>query len=273
MARISSGLRRKGKSIGLVPTMGYLHEGHLSLIRKARKENDIVVVSIFVNPIQFGPKEDYRRYPRDIKRDNRLAKKEDTDIIYFPSVAGMYQSGYDTFVDVEDLGAVMCGASRPGHFKGVCTVCSKLFNIVRPDVAYFGQKDYQQAQIIKRMVEDLNVDLRIKVLPIVREKDGLAISSRNKYLLPEEKKDALTLYESLKEARRLIRDGRRDPSYIKRIMRSMISRRKTTRIDYITIADPKTLRPKVRIDNRVLVALAVKVGRTRLIDNILVSRR
>lgn len=271
MSEVSAKLKRKGKTIGFVPTMGYLHEGHLSLIRKARRENDVVVVSIFVNPIQFGPKEDYKRYPRDLKRDLKLADAERTDIIFYPDVRQMYPHGYASSVNVRDLTSVMCGLSRPSHFEGVTTVCMKLFNIVRPDIAYFGQKDYQQAIVIKRMVEDLNMGFKIKILPIIREKSGLAVSSRNEYLTPEQRKDATVLYKSLKEAKGLIRSGEKNAAKIKIIMRRMISKKDVIGIDYITIADPKTLKEHKKITSRVLVALAVRAGKTRLIDNVLVN--
>ena len=260
-------LKREGKRIGFVPTMGYLHEGHLSLIRKARGENDIVVISIFVNPTQFGPREDYRRYPRDLKRDLRLAREEGVDIVFYPSVEEMYPTKYRTYVEVEELSNVLCGKSRPGHFRGVTTVCAKLFNIVLPDVAYFGQKDAQQAIIIKRMVRDLNFPLKIKVLPIVREKDGLALSSRNVYLSSEERKEATVLYRSLKIAEQMVKEGVKDSRKIKRRVRSMISRKETAKIDYVEIVSLEDLEPVTVIDKPALLALAVWFGKARLIDN------
>lgn len=271
MSRISNRLRKKGKTIGFVPTMGYVHEGHLSLIRRACRENDVVVVSIFVNPTQFGPKEDYKQYPRDLKRDFSLAKATGCDIIFHPDVRDMYPGGYVTNVFVRDLTSVMCGISRPTHFEGVTTVCTKLFNIVRPDIAYFGQKDYQQAIIIKKMVEDFNMGFKIKILPIFREESGLAMSSRNEYLAPEQRKDAAALYESLREAKRQIKSGEKNPAKIKAIMRGMILKKDGIRIDYITIADPQTLKEKKNIDSRVVIALAAWVGKTRLIDNVLIN--
>ena len=260
-------LKREGKRIGFVPTMGYLHEGHLSLARYARRENDIVVISIFVNPTQFGPREDYRRYPRDLKRDLRLAREEGVDIVFYPSVEEMYPTKYRTYVEVEELSNVLCGKSRPGHFRGVTTVCAKLFNIVLPDVAYFGQKDAQQAIIIKRMVRDLNFPLKIKVLPIVREKDGLALSSRNVYLSSEERKEATVLYRSLKIAEQMVKEGVKDSRKIKRRVRSMISRKETAKIDYVEIVSLEDLEPVTVIDKPALLALAVWFGKARLIDN------
>lgn len=267
---ILDNLREKNKSIGFIPTMGCLHDGHLSLIKRACEQNDIVVVSIFVNPTQFGPKEDYKKYPQNLKQDIRLANDAGCDIIFYPSVKAMYPRGYASYVSANGLTSVMCGRSRPGHFKGVTTICAKLFNIIKPDAAYFGQKDYQQSLIIKRMIEDLNMGLKIKVLPVVRERDGLAMSSRNKCLNPGQREDALVLYAALREAKSLIRSGIRKSLNIKNSMRAMILEREGIHIDYITIADPNTLREKKKIDSRVLVALAVYIGRTRLIDNIII---
>jgi len=271
ISRILDRLKRGGRKIGLVPTMGCLHEGHFSLIRRAKKENDKVVVSIFVNPKQFAPKEDYKKYPRDLRRDAVLARRAGCDIIFCPGQADMYPDGYAAYVAVRNLSSRMCGISRPTHFEGVSTVCAKLFNIIRPDTAYFGQKDFQQALIIKRMVEDLNMGFKVKVLPIIRQKSGLAMSSRNKYLKPHEKKNAAVIFQSLMKAKGLIKAGARDASKIKAVMRRMILGRPGIRIDYIAIADPCTLVEKKRIDSNVLIALAVWVGRTRLIDNILVD--
>lgn len=262
-------LRREGRKIGFVPTMGYLHEGHLSLIRKARAENDVVVISIFVNPIQFGPKEDYKRYPRDLRRDLRLAREEGVDIVFYPSVKEMYPEGFCTYVEVEGLSDVLCGKSRPGHFRGVATVCTKLFNIVGPDVAYFGQKDAQQAIIIKRMVRDLNMPLKIKVLPIVREEDGLAMSSRNTYLSKEERKQAPIIYKALRKAKEAFKAGERDAGKIKREVRDLISSMDKAKIDYVEIVDLKDLRPLKEIDRPALLAVAVWFGKARLIDNVI----
>jgi len=261
-------LRREGK-LGFVPTMGYLHEGHLSLIRAARKECKYVVVSIFVNPTQFGPSEDYQRYPRDLERDRRLCEKEGVDIIFAPTPEEMYPPGYCTYVEVAGLSDVLCGASRPGHFKGVATVVTKLFNIVKPHVAYFGQKDAQQALIIRRMVEDLNFDIDIRVLPIVREKDGLAMSSRNTYLSQEERRAARVLYKALMHAKSLLDSGVRDAGRLRQEMLNIIEAEPLAKVDYVEIVDYSNLKPLKEIEGEVLIAVAVWIGNTRLIDNIL----
>jgi pantoate--beta-alanine ligase len=272
MQRTAEELKRKGKSIGFVPTMGALHTGHLSLIKQARKENDIVVTSIFVNPAQFGPGEDYLRYPRDLKTDAALCKKEGVDIIFYPGVGQMYPEGYKTYVVVEKLSNVLCGRFRPGHFRGVATIVTKLFNIVQPDVAYFGQKDAQQAVIMQRMARDLDMPVKIKVMPIIRDTDGLALSSRNTYLNIQERKDAIVLYEALKKAEAMIIQGVTDSSKIKLAMRRIIRRKKSARIQYIEIVDPDELNSVKKIKDKVLIALAVYIGKTRLIDNIIISK-
>jgi len=264
-------MKEKGKRIGFVPTMGYLHEGHLSLIKRARKENEIVVVSIFVNPTQFGPREDFKKYPRNLKQDIRLSKEAGSDIIFYPSVGSMYPKGCSTYAETEGLSSFMCGLSRPAHFKGVTTICTKLFNIVRPDIAYFGQKDYQQALIIKRLASDLNMDLKIKILPIIREASGLAMSSRNNYLTLSQRNKAAILYQSLKMAKALIMSGEKSASKVKSAIRRMILKEKGFRIDYITVADPHTLKETKHISSKVLIALAAWLGKTRLIDNIIIS--
>lgn len=264
-------VKSKRKAIGFVPTMGFLHEGHLSLIRRAKKDTDRVVVSIFVNPMQFGPKEDLKKYPRDLNRDLRLCRKEGVDIVFIPNAKTIYANGFSTYVDVGNLTETLCGASRPGHFKGVATVVAKLFNIVQPDIAYFGQKDAQQAIVIKKMVEDLNMPIKIKIMPIIREKDGLAMSSRNLYLSPQERKQALSLYRSLKLAKALYRDGERDPKNIKKSMRNEILKHPHVKIDYVSIVDTKSFKPSNRISNKVLVAVAAKIGKTRLIDNTILN--
>jgi len=271
MASVSKRLRADGQAIGFVPTMGALHEGHLSLMRKARKENDVVVVSIFVNPIQFGPQEDYRRYPRNLRQDARLCSKEGVGIIFYPQAKDIYPQGYKTYVDVEDLSKVLCGKFRPGHFSGVATVVTKLFNIVNPDIAYFGQKDAQQAIIIQRMAKDLNMPIKIKVMPTVREKDGLALSSRNAYLSKSERKDAAVLYQALNLARDLIKQGNKNSFSIIRKMKQLINKKKSAKIQYISILDLKDLKTLVRIKGKVLVVLAVWLGKTRLIDNLIVN--
>jgi len=263
--------KAKGRSVGFVPTMGYLHEGHLSLIRKAQKENDLVAVSIFVNPMQFGPNEDFKRYPRNFRRDKRLAKTAGTDIIFYPSTKEMYANGCRTYVEVKDITERLCGKSRPGHFRGVTTVVAKLFDIVQPNRAYFGQKDAQQAIVIKKMVKDLDMDLKVRVMPIIRESDGLAMSSRNKYLSKDERRDALVLYESLRLTKKLIRKGMRDARKIKSKMRRLINSKKSARIDYISIVDLENLRDLKRIKRDTLIALSVWIGKTRLIDNIIIG--
>ena len=270
MADCSRRLRKKGQRIGFVPTMGYLHEGHLSLIRKARRETDIVVVSIFVNPAQFGPREDFRKYPRNFRGDRQLAESCGVDIIFYPNAKEMYPESYRTYVNVGEITENLCGASRPGHFRGVTTIVAKLFNIVQPDIAYFGQKDAQQAAVIEQMARDLNMPVKIKVLPTVREKDGLAMSSRNAYLNKKQRQDALVLHRSLLRARSLIKSGEKNARRIKAVMKSMINKKRTAKIDYISIVDTKNLKDVDRIKNRVLIALAIKIGPTRLIDNMVV---
>ncbi|MFA5142691.1 MAG: pantoate--beta-alanine ligase [Candidatus Omnitrophota bacterium] len=263
--------KKEGKSIGLVPTMGYLHEGHLSLVRAAGKHTDAAVLSIFVNPIQFGPKEDFEKYPRDLKRDEELAASAGADIIFTPAAKDMYPAGYSTYVNVENLTDGLCGASRAGHFRGVTTVVAKLFEIVRPDIAYFGQKDAQQAIVIKKMAADLNMGIEVKIMPTVREPDGLAMSSRNSYLSPEEKKDALVLRESLKKAEDMVRSGERDSRKIVRTMETMIKNIPSAKIDYVSIVDTAGLKEVKTIAGEALIALAVFIGRTRLIDNVIVK--
>jgi len=274
MQKVANKLREEGKSIGFVPTMGALHEGHLSLMERARRDNDILVISIFVNPTQFGPGEDYRRYPRPFEKDRLLAQREGVDIIFYPSVSEMYGKEYSTYVEVERLSEGLCGLFRPGHFRGVASVVCKLFNIVKPNIAYFGQKDYQQLRIVKRMVEDLNMEVEIRECPIVREPDGLAISSRNSYLSPQERGEALSLYRALKCAKSLINNGSSIRDIISR-MEKIIQREPRAKIDYIKIVDPETLEDvnKIRPGRKALVALAVWIGKTRLIDNILVKRK
>ena len=257
----------KGFSIGLVPTMGFLHDGHLSLIQRARKQNDKVVVSVFVNPTQFGPNEDFDAYPRDIKKDLQRCESAGVDVVFAPAVADMYPSENKVYIDVEELGNGLCGAARPGHFRGVCTVVAKLFNIVKPDRAYFGEKDAQQLAIIKRMVYDLNFDVEIISCPIVREPDGLAMSSRNAYLSQQERAAALILSRALGEAKQLLLSGERDSRAAKQLMTDMISNEPLARIDYIEIVDAMSLVPVEIIKQPVLVALAVYIGKTRLIDN------
>lgn len=262
-------VKRRGKTVGFVPTMGYLHEGHLSLARQARKDCDVVLMSIFVNPIQFGPKEDFEKYPRDLSRDRRLAESAGVDVIFYPLAEKMYPEDYLTYVDVEKMTTLLCGRSRPGHFRGVTTVVAKLFNILQPDIAYFGQKDAQQAIVIQKMVEDLNMPLKIKVMPIVRESDGLAMSSRNAYLNEKERRDATILYQALNRAKAKIQEGQRDVQRIVSLIRKMINSKKSAKIDYIQVVDRKTLMPVKNIKGKVLIILAVWIGKTRLIDNII----
>ncbi|MDI6704435.1 MAG: pantoate--beta-alanine ligase [bacterium] len=263
--------RLNGMKIGFVPTMGALHEGHLSLMRRARLDNDIVVISIYVNPIQFGPLEDYKTYPRDLESDAKKAQDVGVDIIFAPMDKEMYQDKFSTFVEVENLTSVLEGRSRPSHFKGVTTVVCKLFNIVKPDVTYFGQKDYQQALVIKRMIRDLNFDIELQVLPIIRDKDGLALSSRNNYLSEKERRSATILFECLQKARELLENGERDSSKILHEMRSMIEKRELVNIDYVEIVDSENLERIPWVKGELLVALAVRIGKTRLIDNMLWS--
>lgn len=259
--------KSRGKTIGFVPTMGFLHQGHLSLVRESLKKADVTVVSIFVNPTQFGPKEDFKDYPRDIDRDSEILEKEGVDYLFFPGDEEMYPKGYKTYVEVHDLQDKLCGRSRPGHFCGVCTVVLKLFNIVEPDFAYFGQKDAQQAVILKRMAEDLNLKVKVEALPIVREEDGLALSSRNTYLSQEEKRAALVLSKSLDEARQMVENGEQDAGRIMNRMREMIDREPLARIDYLEIVDMDDIDSVIRIEKEALAALAVFVGKVRLIDN------
>ena len=259
--------KKRGFSVGLVPTMGYLHPGHMSLIERARKENDMVVVSIFVNPIQFGPNEDLDKYPRDMAHDREVCEKAGAELIFAPQPSEMYPSDNFAFVDIKELGDGLCGAKRPGHFRGVCTVVSKLFNIVLPNRAYFGEKDAQQLAIIRRMVKDLNFGTEIVSCPIVREPDGLAMSSRNLYLSPEERKAALSISRSLGEAKELMRKGEKDAVKIRDIITAGISAEPLAKIDYAEIVDSSDLRPVQRIEKPVLAAVAVYIGKTRLIDN------
>lgn len=273
MQVLSENLRLRGKHIGFVPTMGALHDGHLSLIRAARKASDIVVVSIFVNPIQFGPKEDYRKYPRNLEKDRKLLKNLGVDIVFVPKVKDIFKEGFDTFVEVPKLSKKLCGTSRPGHFRGVTTIVIKLFNIVNPYIAFFGFKDFQQQVIIKKMVKDLNMDIKIISLPIVRESDGLAMSSRNMYLSKKERKSALVLRKSLLLAKKMIGSGESSPSKVKKAMKRLIRKEPPVKLDYLSICNPETLEEVKRLNGQSLIALAAYVGRARLIDNITVKPR
>jgi pantoate--beta-alanine ligase len=259
-----------GRTIGLVPTMGFLHEGHLSLVRAARKKADVTVVSIFVNPTQFGPKEDLKTYPRDLNRDSAMLEKEGVDYVFCPEAGEIYAHGYKTYVEVRDLQEKLCGRSRPEHFRGVCTVVLKLFQIVGPDIAFFGQKDAQQAIILRKMVRDLNLDVQVEVMPIVREADGLAMSSRNTYLSPEERAAALVLAKSLEAAKSQIDHGERRAGVILDGMKAMIGQEPLARIDYVEAVDMENLDPVKEIVKGTLIALAVFIGPTRLIDNMII---
>lgn len=257
--------RAEGKTIGFVPTMGALHAGHASLMKAARKQNDLAAVSIFVNPTQFAPHEDLDRYPRTFEADRTIAEKTGMDVIYFPTAASMYPEGYSTFVNVEHVSEGLCGASRPTFFRGVATVVTKLFNAVLPHRTYFGQKDAQQCAVIKRMVRDLDMDIEVIEMPIVRERDGLAMSSRNAYLKPEERSRALCLSRALAEAKRMLKDGERDArKVISRVREGL----RDVKIDYVELVDGEVFDPVDRIAGTVVVAVAAWVGETRLIDNI-----
>ncbi len=262
--------RSSGKTIGLVPTMGFLHEGHLSLIRRARQRCDRVAVSIFVNPLQFGPEEDYARYPRSSDRDLSLLEQEGVHAVFYPDVQEMYPSPPATYVCAGKLGETLDGVSRPGHFRGVATVIAKLFHILPADRAFFGQKDAQQAVIVQRMVRDLNFPLEIEICPTVREADGLAMSSRNVYLSPPERAQATILYRSLKRAESLIQSGARDAARVEREMQEMIRAVGDAELDYARVVDPNSLEAVRQIDGEVLLAVAVRFGKTRLIDNLIV---
>ena len=260
--------KRDGRRIGLVPTMGALHDGHLSLIRGARAQSDVVAVSLFVNPLQFGPNEDLAKYPRSLERDCQLLEAEKVDLLFAPSDEDMYPAGATTLVTVEGLSEKLCGRSRPGHFRGVTTVVSKLFHIVEPDLAYFGQKDAAQVAILQRMVRDLNFPVRIVVCPIVREKDGLAMSSRNAYLDPQQRKQALVLYRSLMRVQTLADTGERSAAKLTEAGKQVMAEEPGARMDYFEVVNPETLDAVADISHGALVAVAAFVGKTRLIDNI-----
>lgn len=266
-------LRDQGDRIGFVPTMGFLHEGHLSLMRRAREDNHALVVSIFVNPTQFGPDEDYDSYPRDTERDASLCREVGCDVLFTPSAEEMYPQGSVTTVSVAGLTEILCGVSRPGHFDGVTTVVTKLFNIVRPHRAYFGLKDYQQYRVISRMVQDLNMNIQIIGLPTVREEDGLAMSSRNAYLYDDERSAALSLSRSLDAARAMVKEGTRDARIIEKKVTEIIESETATRIEYVSVVNADDLTPLSTIKDRALLAMAVCVGDARLIDNTLLETR
>ena len=259
--------REQGFTVGLVPSMGYLHEGHASLMKEAKKQMDKVAVSVFVNPTQFGPDEDYDSYPRDLDHDIAICEEQGADLIFHPSVEEMYGKNYNTYVIMETLGDELCGKSRPIHFKGVCTVVTKLFNILTPDKAFFGQKDAQQLAIIKRMVKDLNMNLEIVGCPIIREEDGLAKSSRNTYLSPEERKAALILSKTIFMGQEMVKQGERDAKKLLETMKANIETEPLAKIDYVEVVDGETMQKVDRMEESVLVAMAVYIGNTRLIDN------
>lgn len=267
MQQIALSARAEGQRIAFVPTMGFLHEGHLSLLHAGRKRGDLLVLSIFVNPTQFGQGEDFEDYPRDLQRDSQLAESVGVDLIFAPDAREMYPRGYATYVDVEGITGVLCGASRPGHFRGVTTVVSKLFNIVQPHVALFGNKDFQQLAVIRRMTLDLNMPVEIVGMPIFREDDGLAMSSRNVYLTDEQRQQALVLSQALAEARRLAEVGDRDCADIIAALRETIEAQPDARIDYIKICHQLTLEEQAAVDQDSVLLLAVFIGKTRLIDN------
>jgi len=271
MQELADKLRAEGRTIGFVPTMGYLHEGHLALVRRAREENDVVVVSIFVNPTQFGPGEDFDRYPRDLERDLRLCERERVDIVFHPSAEEMYPQPYRTYVIVEEITEPLEGRSRPGFFRGVATVVAKLFNIVKPHRAYFGEKDYQQLLVVRQMVRDLNFPIEIVPVPTVREPNGLAMSSRNTYLNPEERKAATALYRGLMAAKALFEKGERDARKLVEECRKVLDSEPLVRVDYVEVCDAEELTPIERVERPAFLAVAAFVGPARLIDGIVLS--
>lgn len=271
MVQLAKMWRQEGKRVGLVPTMGYLHQGHLSLAAAARQDCDIVVMSIFVNPTQFGPNEDYEAYPRDLSHDRALAEGAGVDYLFAPQPGDMYPNGYSTFVNVEGVTDHLCGAKRPGHFRGVATVVSKLFHIVQPEKAYFGQKDGQQVAVLRRMVADLNMPVEIIARPIVREADGVALSSRNVYLSAEQRQQAVVLSQGLARARDLFVQGERDGEILKKAVTDVIQTAPLAKIDYVQLVDGDTMAPIPKITGNAMLAVAVYFGETRLIDNVLLT--
>jgi pantoate--beta-alanine ligase len=270
MQSLAGSLRREGKTIGIVPTMGYLHEGHLSLMRRARRESDVLVVSIFVNPTQFGPHDDLDRYPRDEAGDRAKCEAAGVDVLFMPTAAGMYPEKPSVFVKVEGISDILEGASRPGHYRGVATVVAKFFSIVKPHKAFFGQKDYQQCAIIRRMVNGLNMDVDVVVLPTVREPDGLAMSSRNSYLSADERHKAVAIYRALSNAEQLAKAGAREPEKLKNKMLAVLREDPGIVIDYAEVVDHETLEPVSSVKEAMVLLVAVRIGRTRLIDNIVI---
>jgi pantoate--beta-alanine ligase len=269
--RAVAAARAKGLRVGLVPTMGALHEGHASLIRAARRETGFVVLWLFVNPTQFGPNEDFARYPRPFERDREVCRSEGVDLIFAPERETVYPEGFSTWVQVEGMQDVLEGASRPSHFRGVCSVVLKMFNMVGPDVAYFGQKDAQQVIVLKRMVHDLNVPVEVRVCPTVREPDGLALSSRNVYLDPEQRRHAVALFQALGAAREHVYRGERDAGRVQRSLAARIQATPGAVLDYAAVVDAESLRPVEPLSGKVLLALAVRFGATRLIDNLVLE--
>ncbi|MCX5866774.1 MAG: pantoate--beta-alanine ligase [Proteobacteria bacterium] len=273
MQKRAEALRNSGKTIAFVPTMGYLHDGHLALMRAGRELGDVLVVSIFVNPAQFGPKEDFGSYPRDLERDSALCRQVGVDIIFHPAAEAIYPRGFQTHIEVENLSRGLCGDFRPGHFRGVATVVAKLFNIIKPHAAVFGEKDCQQLAVIRRMTADLNLDVQIVGYPTVRETDGLAMSSRNTFLSAAERQSALSLSRSLEQAQQMVREGERAPGRIEQAVRETISREPATEIEYVRVCHPESLSELKWVEDSTLLALAVRVGKTRLIDNRIITTK
>jgi pantoate--beta-alanine ligase len=271
ISRMKSLRRELTGSVGFVPTMGYLHEGHLSLIRQAKVDNSVAVVSLFVNPTQFGPNEDLKHYPRDVEHDLYLLRKVNTDIVFIPSDEEMYPAGFNSWVDVQEISEQLEGEHRPGHFKGVATIVAKLFNIIEPSKAYFGQKDAQQALVIQKMVADLNMNTKVIVLPTIREADGLAMSSRNTYLSTQERKSAVVLFKALTRAKEMYQNGEDKTENIRREMISIVSKEPLAIIDYLSISDARTLEELPILSEPALISIAVRIGKTRLIDNIVLK--
>ena len=270
-ARVAEARTHPGAVIGFVPTMGFFHEGHLSLMRAARAECSLVVVSIFVNPVQFGATEDFNTYPRDLERDLAQVAGEGVDLLFAPPEEELYPDGFDTMVEPGKVAEGLCGSSRPGHFRGVATVVAKLLNIVRPDIAYLGQKDAQQVAVIRRMTKDLNLDAKIRVCPTVREKDGLAMSSRNTYLSEDERSQAPVLYQALSQAQAAVAGGETSVARLRKAMKRKIAEQYLVDLEYVKIVDPETMEPVTEIRDSALVAVAAGIGRTRLIDNVILS--
>jgi pantoate--beta-alanine ligase len=272
MQSLADGFRKQGRTIGFVPTMGFLHAGHVSLMQRARQECDVVVASIFVNPTQFGPNEDFDRYPRDEAGDRATCEAADIDVLFMPTVSAMYPDSPSVFVSVEGISDILEGTARPGHYRGVATVVSKLFHLVKPHKAFFGQKDYQQCAVIKRMVKGLDMDVDVVVLPTVREPDGLAMSSRNSYLSADERRKAAAIYRALSVAEQLAKTGTRQPEALKNKIEAVVREEKGIEIDYLEIADPESLASLASAQDGMVLLIAVRIGRTRLIDNLVIQR-